>query len=114
MKYFGDIGDYLLASACLASAAHIVQSPEPLEDHGMNVKKTACSMIAAFKLAVNIPTIPKEFPGGPSPRPVRDSILSLLLARRDEPGLSTLFPLLAASIVASLLFGAASSLEVGR
>ncbi len=80
----------------------------------MNVKKTAERMIAAFKLAVNFPPIPKESPGGPSPRIISDSILSLLLARLKYPGSSALFPLLAAPIVDTPLFGAASSAEVMR
>ncbi len=78
---------------------------EPLE-RSIEMSPTDNSILSQNDSPVNIPT--QEFPGGPSPRPVSDSILSLL-ARRDEPGRSTLFPLLAASIVASSLFGAASS-----
>lgn len=72
-------------------------------------------MIAAFKVTVNIPNISQSFPTEESPGnfSASDSIL-LSLVRRDEPGLSSLFPLLAASIVDSLLSGAASSLAVTR
>ena len=51
-----------------------------------------------------IPTIPNE--ESPGNFLASDSIFSLL-SRRDELGLSTLFPLIAAPIVASLLPGAA-------
>ncbi len=83
----------------------------------MSVKKTARRMIAALPVAVkkvsqSFPTIPnEESPGGPSPRPDSDSILSLPLATRDEPGLSALFPLLAVSIIDSLMVGAATPYE---
>ncbi len=57
-------------------------------------------------------SIPKEFPDNTLPV-ASDSILSFLV-RLITPGLSALFPLMAASIVVPLLPGAASSLEVGR
>ena len=76
----------------------------------MNVKKTIARMIPAFKVAVkkvsqSFPTIPSEFSDNFL---VSDSIL-LSLARLITPGLSSLFPLLAASIVDPPLSGAASS-----
>ncbi len=101
--------------AQLNRKAQAIQAPEPLEDHGMNVKKTAERMIAALPVVVKklsqmlSQVFPKESPGGPSLRPASNSILSLLLARLKYPGLSALFPPLAASIVDTSLSGAASS-----
>ncbi len=92
--------------------AQALLSPELLEDHGMNVKKTAYPMIAPLPVAVKsypkfFPTIPnEESPGNYS---ASDSLS--FLTRHDEPGLSPLFPLLAASIVVSLMSGAASPIS---
>ena len=81
----------------------------------MSVKTV--SMIAHLKAAVNIPNISQgfpnlEFPGNTLPV-VSDSVLSFL-SRLEVPGLSSMFPLMAASGVGSSLSGAASSLEVQR
>lgn len=76
----------------------------------MSVKKTARRMIAALPAAVkkvsqSFPTIPNEESPGNS---FASDSLSFL-TRLITPGLSPLFPPLAASIVASILSGAASS-----
>ena len=78
----------------------------------MSAKKTAERMIAHLKVAVNIPNIsqsfPKEFPDNTLPV-ASDSILSFLV-RLEVPGLSSMFPLMAASGVGTLMSGAASPL----
>ena len=83
----------------------------------MSAKKTAERMIAHLKVAVNIPNISQSFPNLEFPDNtlpvVGDSILSFL-ARLEVPGLSSMFPLMAAPGVGTLMSGAASSLEGTR
>ncbi len=91
--------------------AQVTEAPEPLKGLTYMSVKTV-SMIARLKAAVNtrIPILSQPIPSKSSGNYLASDLMFLSLVRRDEPGLSSLFPLMAASIVDALMPGAASPL----